>query len=129
VYFYEIDFLMIFHDFWPLCDFKLVGVFKQTCLVDGKARMGERVREKGGGSGVEGGYVLKGRSWLRMKFEVAFFAGHGILIRVLSPFFLTLPVNELCLLFWPNLNTTSCFVLRIFRMRFPNKIFMLFGPL
>ena len=36
--------------------------------------------------------------WLCIKFEFAFFAGHGILIRVLPPSFPALPVNELCLL-------------------------------
>jgi hypothetical protein len=42
-------------------------------------------------------------SWSCIKFEFAFFAGHGILIRVLPPCFLALPVNELCLpLFLPN---------------------------
>jgi hypothetical protein len=44
-----------------------------------------------------------------MKCEFAFFAGHGILIRVLWPSFLALPVNELCLLLLPNPNATSCF--------------------
>ncbi len=104
--------------------FKIVGVFKQTCLVDGKARMRERVREKGGG--LRGGMFWRG---------VVGCAG-CLLCRpryidqgAFAFFFLALPVNELCLLVWPNLNTTSCFVLRIFRMRFPNKIFMLLGPL
>jgi hypothetical protein len=55
-------------------------------------------------------------SWLCMKFEFAFFAGNGILIRVLSPSFLALTVNALSLHFLPNSYATSCFVLRIFRM-------------
>jgi hypothetical protein len=63
-------------------------------------------------------------SWLCMKFEFAFFAGHGILIRVLRPSFLALTVNELCLLFSPNPYATSCFVLDIFRIRYA-----FFGPL
>jgi hypothetical protein len=54
-------------------------------------------------------------SWLRMKFEFAFFAGHGILIKVLPPSFLALTVNELCLLFLPNPYATLCFVPHIFR--------------
>ena len=66
-------------------------------------------------------------SWLCMKFEFSFFAGHSILIRVLPPCFLALSVNELCLLFWPNPYATTWFVLHILRMRFPNRIFMLFG--
>jgi hypothetical protein len=54
-----------------------------------------------GGRG--GGNMLRRgeSSWLCMKFEFAFFVGHGILIRVLSPSRLALTVNELCLLFWP----------------------------
>jgi hypothetical protein len=32
-------------------------------------------------------------SWLYMKFEIAFFAGQSILIRVLPPSFLALPVS------------------------------------
>jgi hypothetical protein len=52
-------------------------------------------------------------SWLCMKFESAFFAGHGISIRLLPPSFFALPVNELCLLFLPNPYATSCFVLHI----------------
>jgi hypothetical protein len=42
-----------------------------------------------------------GSSWLRMKFEIAFFSCHGILIRVLPPSFLAWTVNELYLPFWP----------------------------
>jgi hypothetical protein len=72
-------------------------------------------------------------SWLCMKFEFAFFADQGILIRVLPPSFLALPVNELCLLFWPNTYATSAHFpyeisLRDFHafvcavMRFPYKI-------
>jgi hypothetical protein len=34
-------------------------------------------------------------SWLCMKFEFVFIAGHGILIRFLPPSFLALTVNEL----------------------------------
>jgi hypothetical protein len=49
-------------------------------------------------------------SWLGMKFECAFIACHGILIRA-SDFFLALPVNEFCLLFLSNPDATSCFVL------------------
>ncbi len=63
-------------------------------------------------------------SWSCLKFEFAFFAGHGILIRVLPPSFLALTVNELCLLFWPNPCVTSCFLQHIFLM-IPNGIFML----
>ncbi len=45
-----------------------------------------------------GNMLRKGEnSWLLcMKFEFSFFAGHGISIRVLPPFFLALSVNELC---------------------------------
>ncbi len=63
-------------------------------------------------------------SWLCLKFEFAFFAGHGILIRVLPPSFLALTVNELCLIFLPNPCATSCFLLHIILM-IPNGIFML----
>jgi hypothetical protein len=67
-------------------------------------------------------------SWLCLKFEFAFFAGHGIFIRVLPPSFLALPVNELCLLFWPNPYTTSCFVLHIFFVRdFLTELSCFFG--
>jgi hypothetical protein len=77
----------------------------------------------GKGGWVMGNMFRRGESsWLRMKFEFAFFADHGFLIRVLRPFFLALTVNELCLLFWPNPYATSCFVLHIFRM----GVFMLF---
>jgi hypothetical protein len=41
-------------------------------------------------------------SRLCMKFEFAFTAGHGILIRVLPSSILALAVNELGLLFLPN---------------------------
>jgi hypothetical protein len=41
-------------------------------------------------------------SWLVVKFEFAFIAGHGSMMRVLPPSFLALTVNELCLLFLPN---------------------------
>ncbi len=44
--------------------------------------------------------------WLCMKFEFAFIAGHGSLIRVLPPSYLALIVNELCLRFLPNLYAT-----------------------
>jgi hypothetical protein len=58
-------------------------------------------RERGG---VMMGNMLRRAesSWLCMKLQFAFFAGHGILIRVLPPSFPALPVNELCLFFWPN---------------------------
>jgi hypothetical protein len=36
-------------------------------------------------------------SWLCMKFEFVFIAGHSILIRVLLPSFIVITVNELCL--------------------------------
>jgi hypothetical protein len=72
--------------------------------------------------------LIRGESSrLGIKFERAFFAGYSIFTRVLPLSFLELPVNELCLLFWPNPYATSCFVLHAFRMRFPNVIFMLFG--
>ncbi len=42
-------------------------------------------------------------SWLCMKFEFAFFSGHGILIRVLPPSsFLALTVNKICLVCLPD---------------------------
>jgi hypothetical protein len=62
--------------------------------------------------------------WLCLKFEFAFIVGHGILIRVVPPSFLALTVNELCLLFLPHPYATSCFMLHVFRMRFPYGIFL-----
>ncbi len=64
---------------------------------------------------------MMGNSWLCMKFEFAFFAGHGIFDQGSSAFFS-------CFLFWPSPYATSCFVLHIFRMRFPNGIFMFCEP-
>ncbi len=66
--------------------------------------MHERASSGGGGAGGElvGNMLRRGESsWLCMKFEFAFFGGHSILIRVFLPSFLALPVNALCLLFWP----------------------------
>jgi hypothetical protein len=84
----------------------------------------KRVREKRGG--VDGNMLRRGESsWLCMKFEFGFFASQ-YLIRVLPPSFLALIVNEVCLLYWPNPYATSCFLLHIILMRFPNGIFMLF---
>jgi hypothetical protein len=63
-----------------------------------------------------GNMLRRGDSrWLCTKFEFAFFAGHGISIRALSPYFLALTVNN------------PYFVQHISRMRFANGIFMLFG--
>jgi hypothetical protein len=62
-----------------------------------------------------------------MKFELAFFAGHGILVRVLSSSFLALNLNELSLLFLLDPCATLCFALHIFRKRCPGGIFMLVG--
>ncbi len=58
-----------------------------------------------------------------MEFEFVFFAGHGILIRVLPPSFLAWPVNELGLLLLPNLYVkfpydSSFFLLHNLLMRF-----------
>jgi hypothetical protein len=61
-----------------------------------------------------------------MKFEFAFFAGHGFFYEDSSAVFLALTVKEPCLFFLPNPCATSCFVLHIFRMRFPSGIFMRF---
>jgi hypothetical protein len=62
-------------------------------------------------------------SWSCMKFELVVFGGHDIfLIRIPLPSFLALPANELCPVFLPNGFATSCFVLQIFGMRFPNGI-------
>ncbi len=50
-------------------------------------------------SGERGGGVMENMlrrgesSWLCMKFEFAFIAGQGILIRVLPPYFLALTVK------------------------------------
>jgi hypothetical protein len=69
-------------------------------------------------------------SWLCMKFEFAFIAGHGISIRILPPSFLALTVKEPCLIILPNPYATSCFVLHVVLMRFPNGILScFFGPL
>jgi hypothetical protein len=45
-------------------------------------------------------------SWLCMKFEFAFIAGHGIMIGALPPSFLALTENELCLHFLPHPHAT-----------------------
>jgi hypothetical protein len=76
--------------------------------------MHESVRT--GERGVLMGNMLRrgGSSWLCMKFEIAFFAGHGILMRVLQPSCLTLPVKEIFLHFWPNPCVTLCCVLHAF---------------
>jgi hypothetical protein len=60
--------------------------------------MHERVSsgERGGGGGGIGNMLRRGdSSWLCMKFEFAFFVGHGILIRVFPLSYLALTVNEL----------------------------------
>ncbi len=92
--------------------------------------MHERVSsgESGWGGGVDGENMLRRgeSSWLCMKFEFAFFAGHGIFIRVFPLSFLVLPMNELCPPFLPDPYATSCFVLHLFHIIFPNGIFMLF---
>ncbi len=134
------DVLMIFHTFWLWWDFHVrFHAFRPLYLTQlflnswGLGVGGEEVLQrhaweralgrKGRRTGVGWEYVEKGQ-------EFAFFAGHGVLIRVLTPSFLALTVKELCLLFWSKSHVTSWFVLHIFRMRFPNGIFMyLFDPL
>ena len=62
-------------------------------------------------------------SWLCMKFEFAFFAGHGILLRVLPPSFLALTVKEVCfILILLNPFATACFVLHVVLLRFSSGI-------
>jgi hypothetical protein len=81
------------------------------------------VGERAGGGRLMWNMLTRGESsWLCMKF--AFFAGHGIFIRVLPPSYVALPVNELCILFLSNHEVTWCSALRIFRMRFLTGIFM-----
>jgi hypothetical protein len=75
-------------------------------------------------------------SWLFVKFEFGFIAGHGSLIRVLPCSFLALAVNEPCLHLWPHPYVTWCFACTYFVrefltgfscflwavVRFPNEI-------
>jgi hypothetical protein len=50
-----------------------------------------------GGGGLMGNMLRRGESrWLCMKFEVAFFAGHGLLIGVFPPSCLALTAHSLC---------------------------------
>ncbi len=84
-----------------------------------------------GGGGVMNMLRRGESSWLCIKFEFAFFAGHGILLRVLSPSFLALTVKELCFrLILLNPFATACFVLHVVLLRFSSGIFIIvFGPL
>ncbi len=65
------------------------------------------------------GCTWREKSWLCMKFKLAFFGGHCILIRFLPPCYLALTVNELCLLFLPTLCDFKLCAAHIFRMGFP----------
>jgi hypothetical protein len=58
-------------------------------------------------------------SWLCMKFEFAFIAGHSIFNRVLLSSFIAMNVNELCHLFRPNPYAISCLMLPFFCIRLP----------
>ncbi len=113
-------FLMIFHDLWPLSQTRL----SPNSRGDAKACAAFVHRFQDGG-GVMGNMLRRGESSLLcMKFEFAFFAGHGVLIRILPRLFLR------CL--WMNSVSFSCLTLMrlvmlyLFHMRFPNGIFMLF---
>ncbi len=77
--------------------------------------MAKEVMLGGGGGGLVRNIFRRSESsWLCMKFEFTFFAGHGILIKVLPSSCLALTVDELFPLFWPNSYATSCFVLQTF---------------
>ncbi len=125
------DVLMIFHALWPLWDFLLrFHVFwplSQTRLfqnsrgfdVDGEEARQRHAweiefgRREGGVMGNicwEGARVV-GFAW---SLSLPSLLVTVFLIMVLPSSFLALPVNELCLLIWPNPYATSCFVLHTF---------------
>ncbi len=88
---------------------------------------GRKGRWVWGGGGVMGNMLRRGESsWLFVKFELGFIAGHGSLIRVVPCSFLALTGNELCLHFLPHPCATWCFALHILCKRFPEGIFLRF---